>query len=81
MILEQGYYKYDHGNNLILQANNVYNTMYVLLKGQQDSYDLPIDGWYFFESAQSACDFFNVDIEDHDYLIDDPNEGIDTDVT
>ena len=81
MISEQFYYKHQQDKNHIIQANNVYNNTYTLLKGQQDSYDLPIDGWYFFESAQSACDFFNVDIEDHDYLIDDPNEGIDTDVT
>lgn len=78
--LDEAYYKYDQDINIVLQANNVYNKEYTLLKSQQDSYSLPIDGWYFFECAQSACDFFGLDIEEHSYLEHDNNEGIDPDV-
>ena len=71
---EEGYYKYVEQSNYIQHANNVYNSAYILLKSQQSSYELPIDGWYFFETPQLACEFFGVNIEDHDYLTDDPNE-------
>lgn len=71
---EEGYYKHDEQNNYIWHANNVYNSAYTLLKSQQDSYELPIDGWYFFETPQLACEFFGVDIAEHDYLTDNPDE-------
>ena len=72
--IEEGYYKYLEESNYIQHANNVYNSAYTLLKSQQDSYELPVDGWYFFATPQAACEFFGVDIEDHDYLTYDPDE-------
>lgn len=72
--IEEGYYKHLEESNHIQHANNVYNSAYTLLKSQQNSYELPIDGWYFFATPQLACEFFGVDIEDHYYLTYDPDE-------
>lgn len=71
--IEEGYYKYEEERNYVQHANNVYNKAYTLLKSQQDSYELPVDGWYFFETPQAACEFFGVDIAEHDYLTYDPD--------
>lgn len=70
--IEEGYYKYEQERDYIQHANNVYNKNFTLLKSQQDSYELPIDGWYFFPTPEAACEFFGVDIADHDYLTYDP---------
>ena len=58
--IEEGYYKYEEERNYIQHGNNVYNKAYRLLKSQQDSYELPVDGWYFFptrhcHSCDSSC--------------------------
>lgn len=71
---ERGYYKYEESSDFIHHGCNVYNSAYTLLESQKDSYNLPVDGWYFFETPQAACEFFNVNIEDHDYLIEDFEE-------
>lgn len=71
--VEEGYYKYEEERNYVQHANNVYNKAFTLLKSQQDSYELPIDGWYFFATPQAACEFFGVDIAEHDYLTYDPD--------
>ena len=83
--IQEGYYRYERASSHIQHANNVYNNAYTLLKSQQDSYELPIDGWYFFSTPEAACEFFEVDISEHDYLTYDPDEqhpdeGIDPDV-
>ena len=72
--IEQGYYKYQESADYVHYGHNVYNIAYTLLESQQDSYNLPVDGWYFFETPQAACQFFNINIEDHDYLIHDSEE-------
>lgn len=83
--IQEGYYRHEQSISYIQHANNVYNNAYTLLKSQQDSYELPIDGWYFFSTPEAACEFFGVDISEHDYLTYDPDEehpdeGIDPDV-
>ena len=74
--IEEGYYKHQQDINHIHHANNVYNSAYTLLKSQQDSYELPVDGWYFFTTPQAACEFFGVNIEDQDHLTEDPTENL-----
>lgn len=71
--IEDGFYKLDQERNYIHHGNNVYNAMYTLLRPEKDSYELPIDGWYWFDTPQAACEFFGVDIEEHDYLTYDPD--------
>ena len=72
--IEKGYYKYDQDVDYIRHANNVYGPSFALLEGQQESYDLPVDGWHFCHTPQEACILFEVDIEDYQYLIEDPDE-------
>ena len=75
--IEEGYYKYDSEKDSVSHGNNVYGPTFTLLKGQQDSYDLPIDGWQFFSTPDEACIFYGIDIENHEYLKDDPDEDHD----
>ena len=72
--IEKGYYKHDQDADYIYHANNVYAPLFTILEGQQDSYDLPIDGWHFSRTPQEACILFGVDIEDYPYLTEDPDE-------
>jgi len=74
---EQGYYKYDQDSDYIHHGNNVYGPGFTLLEGQQDSYDLPIEGWHFCHTPQEACMLFGVDVENYEYLTDDPDQDHD----
>ena len=55
--IEEGYYKHLEESNYIQHANNVYNSAYTLLKTQQDSYELPVDGWYFLQPPKRPVSF------------------------
>lgn len=72
--IEKGYYKYDEDTDYIYHGNNVYGPGFTLLEGQQQGYDLPVDGWHFCHTSQEACVLFGVDIEDYPYLTEDPDE-------
>lgn len=55
----RGFYKND--NNVLLYAPNyVINKNYELYTINSDSYDLPIDGWYWFENEDDAYLFFDL---------------------
>ncbi|MCK9417678.1 hypothetical protein M0Q97_13630 [Candidatus Dojkabacteria bacterium] len=57
---EKGFYKFD--NNFLYYAPNfIYATNYELLSDMKDSYNLPIDGWYWFNSKIEANNFFNIE--------------------
>lgn len=71
-LFKDGFYKFDNKSKTFLYANNVYSGSYTLLKEIRYSYDLPIDDWYWFNRPEDACNFFNLDIEDHKYLKFDP---------
>ena len=72
--ITDGFYKYEEDRNYVQHANNVYNAMYTLLRPEKDTYTLPIEGWYWFDTPQAACELFGVDIAEHDYLTYDPEE-------
>ena len=42
----------------------VYGPGYTLLRQEKDLYTYPVHGWYWFDDAQQAADFFNVPVED-----------------
>lgn len=46
-------------NNEIVRAENfVYSPTAELLREQKDSYQYPVDGWYWFDSFDQAVQFF-----------------------
>ena len=49
-------------NPELLYGNNVHHKDYILLTQDKDSYELPIDGWYWFDTIEEACQFFNYEI-------------------
>lgn len=53
-----GFYKLDgvllHGPNYVLNAN------YELRKETYDQHQYPVDGWYWFDTAQEAHAFFGL---------------------
>ena len=51
-----GFYKLDNGQ-LFHAENSVRSRDYELIAGNK--YDLPIDGWYWFDSQEQAYEFFN----------------------
>ena len=54
----QGFYKLD--GILLYGPNFVLNAQYELRKEQKDSYNLPIDGWYWFDDENAARTFFGL---------------------
>jgi len=42
----------------------VYGPDFTLLIQDKDTYTYPIHGWYYFDNAQQASEFFNIPIEE-----------------
>ena len=59
----QGFYKYDN-DSLLYGKNFVLNSNYELRKESYDQHEYPIDGWYWFNSADEAKEHFNVPEEE-----------------
>jgi hypothetical protein len=59
---EKGFYKKFENDQIIYASNSVINKDYELHIENKDSYNLPIDEWYYFDSKESAYDFFGVEI-------------------
>lgn len=57
-IMEKGFYKLDNGS--LLFGKMVTSQQYLLIVEEKDIYELPIDGWYFFESEVEAKEFFGI---------------------
>lgn len=57
--MNAGFYKND---NLVLLygPNFVLNNNYELRIENKDSYEYPIDGWYYFDNEDDAYSFFNL---------------------
>jgi hypothetical protein len=55
-----GFYKYDENRNLFYAPNFVECSAYKLEVEQKESYTLPIDGWYYFDTETQAKDFFGI---------------------
>ena len=55
----RGFFK-NYNNDLLYAPNYVINKNYELYSVNSDSYDLPIDGWYWFKNEDDAYLFFDL---------------------
>lgn len=58
MIDTSGFYKLD--GDLLFGPNFVLNANYELRSENKDSYAYPIDGWYWFDTEETARVFFGL---------------------
>jgi len=64
-ITAEGFYNFDSDNTILFHAPNaVYNKNYELQKENKDSYDYPINNWYWFGSREEALNFYGITEED-----------------
>jgi len=56
--MKKGFYKLDNGS--LLFGTMVTSQNYLLLVEEKDDYELPIDGWYYFESEVEAKEHFGI---------------------
>ena len=61
MIYADGFYKYD--NELFYAKYFVRGQNYELNINDRMSYNYPVQGWYWFDSLEEACLFFNINID------------------
>jgi len=54
----KGFYKLDNGS--LIFGTMVTSQNYLLIIEEKDTYTLPIDGWYYFESEAEAKEFFGI---------------------
>jgi len=59
-----GFYKYE-SETLLFGPNFVYNDNYTLLREDKDTIEFPVDGWYWFDSIEDACGFFNISVPEN----------------
>lgn len=62
--MKDGFYKY-LANNLIYAINSVHAPNYTLFKEEKNTYQFPIDDWYWFDTLQDACGFYKLDISEY----------------
>lgn len=59
-----GFYKLD--GELHYGRNYVLNAHYELHRDQYSTYQLPVDGWYWFDSLEAAQEFFDIKEQSND---------------
>ena len=59
----EGFYKLD--GTLLYGPNFVLNANYELRKETKDDHSYPTDGWYWFNTLEEACNFFQLNIGDY----------------
>jgi hypothetical protein len=58
----QGFYKNDFG--VVLHGPHfVLNKDYELKAEQHETYEYPVDGWYWFETEKEAYAFFEIEMQ------------------
>lgn len=57
--MNPGFYKNDNGM-LLSGPNYVLNENYELYKESKDTYQYPVDGWYWFDNEEEAYSFFGL---------------------
>ena len=62
--MNQGFYKLEE-NILLYSDGSLYNKNYELHQNLKDTYDYPIDGWYWFSSLEDACNYYKLDINNY----------------
>ena len=55
-----GWYKIED-DTLLYGSNIIESSKYLLISEEKDKYNLPIDGWYWFDNEQEARIFFKLD--------------------
>jgi hypothetical protein len=60
--MEKGFYKFED-NNLFFAPNFIFAPTYELYAEMKNTYNYPIEGWYWFESKNDAIIFFNIEEE------------------
>ena len=55
-----GFFRVDNENMLVYGRLYVLNSEYALYRDQKDTYNYPVDGWYWFDSEDQAYEFFNI---------------------
>lgn len=68
---EEGFYKLEVGakRSVMLFATHLENKGYTLDISLKDTHDYPVDGWRCFDNLSEACEFYNIDEEEHrEYL-------------
>lgn len=61
-----GFYKNEDGH-LLTGPNYVLSGSYSLYRELKDTYTYPIGDWYWFDSIEEACLFFQIDLPE-DYV-------------
>jgi hypothetical protein len=57
--MTKGFYK-KQNDELLYAPTIIESSNYVLLAQDKDSYEYPIDDWYWFESDEDAIEYFGV---------------------
>lgn len=60
------FYKLD--GDLLIAPNFIYSPTYTLLKEYKDTYTYPIGGWYWFNTIEEACAFFEIPVPEQNVL-------------
>lgn len=74
MLYESGFYKYDNNQPLLYAKSFVKAPEYTLLAEEKTSYVYPVNGWYWFNTLEEACEFFNIDPTPYTQSIEEPQE-------
>ena len=54
-----------YNKTFMLRAGKfVYGPTFTLLRADKDTYTYPVEGWYWFDSAEEAAAAFDVNIND-----------------
>lgn len=61
MNYSKGFYKLS--DDLLYGPNFVSTPTYELFVSEKDTYTYPVDGWYWFDTLEEACNHFGVDIK------------------
>ena len=57
--MTQGFYKYHEDGKILVRAGKfVYGPGFTLKVEAKNTYDLPVDGWHWFDSKEEALEFF-----------------------
>jgi len=57
--MSSGFYKYE--NPIMLHGTVVLDMNYELRSEQNEEYEYPIDGWYWFNTEDEAYEFFGAE--------------------
>ena len=66
------FYKVSDG--VLTSANSVFNKNFTLLKKDKDTYEYPLEGWYWFDNEKEAIIYFGDEIKSEEELEKELNE-------